>query len=80
MGENKTEMNSELIPETEKFRILQGNSLDVLKTLPDESVDCCVTSPPYYALRGYTRDLVQLKKDAPSWIISELAKRGILPK
>ena len=27
--------------------ILQGNSLDVLKTLDSESVDCCVTDPPY---------------------------------
>lgn len=26
----------------------QGHSLDVLKTLPDESVDCCITSPPFY--------------------------------
>lgn len=34
-------------------QILQGDCLEVLKTLPDESVDCCVTSPPYYALRDY---------------------------
>ena len=33
--------------------ILQGEALEVLKTLPDESVDCCVTSPPYYGLRDY---------------------------
>lgn len=33
--------------------ILQGDALAVLKTLPDESVQCCVTSPPYYALRDY---------------------------
>lgn len=37
----------------EKFQLYQGNSVDVLKTLPDCSVDCCVTSPPYYALRDY---------------------------
>ena len=30
-----------------------GDCLEVLKTLPDESVHCCVTSPPYYALRDY---------------------------
>ena len=30
------------------FEILQGDALEVLKTLPDESVDLCVTSPPYY--------------------------------
>jgi len=33
--------------------ILQGNCIDVLKTLPDESVDCVMTSPPYWALRDY---------------------------
>ena len=33
-----------------------GNSLDVLKSLPDESFDCCITSPPYYALRKYDGD------------------------
>jgi DNA modification methylase len=34
-------------------KILCGNCLDVLKTLPDESVHCCVTSPPYWGLRDY---------------------------
>ena len=33
--------------------IIQGNSLDVLKTLDSESVHCCVTSPPYWGLRDY---------------------------
>lgn len=35
------------------FNILQGDALVVLKTLPDKSVQMCVTSPPYYALRDY---------------------------
>jgi site-specific DNA-methyltransferase (adenine-specific) len=34
-------------------KIFQGNNLDILKTLPDDSIDCCVTSPPYYGLRDY---------------------------
>lgn len=34
-------------------KILLGDCLQSLKTLPDNSVDCCVTSPPYYALRDY---------------------------
>ena len=33
--------------------IYQGNNIDVLKTFPDESVDCVVTSPPYWGLRDY---------------------------
>lgn len=34
-------------------QILIGDSLELLRTLPDESVQCCVTSPPYYNLRDY---------------------------
>mgnify|MGYP001161873093 CR=1 FL=1 len=30
-----------------------GDAREVLKTLPDCSVQCCVTSPPYYGLRDY---------------------------
>jgi DNA modification methylase len=33
--------------------ILQGDCRSVLATLPDESVHCCVTSPPYFGLRDY---------------------------
>lgn len=33
--------------------ILLGDSLVVLKTIPSGSIHCCVTSPPYYALRDY---------------------------
>lgn len=34
-------------------KIIQGDCLSVLKTLSSESVDCIVTSPPYYGLRDY---------------------------
>ena len=34
-------------------KIIQGDCLEVLKTLPDGIVDTCVTSPPYYGLRDY---------------------------
>lgn len=37
-------------------KIYLGNTLDVLKTFPDESINCCVTSPPYWALRDYGTD------------------------
>lgn len=33
--------------------LLLGDALQVLRTLPDASVNCCVTSPPYYWLRDY---------------------------
>ncbi len=34
-------------------QIIQGDSRQVLATLPDASVQCCVTSPPYFGLRDY---------------------------
>jgi DNA modification methylase len=37
--------------------ILQGDTLKILKTLKNESIDCCVTSPPYYGLRDYLKGL-----------------------
>lgn len=33
--------------------IINGDSLEVIKTLPDGSVNCCITSPPYWGLRDY---------------------------
>lgn len=33
--------------------IITGDCRDVLRTLPDESVHCVVTSPPYWGLRDY---------------------------
>lgn len=35
------------------YKILQGHVLDRLRELPDNSVHCVVTSPPYYGLRDY---------------------------
>ena len=34
-------------------RYLTGDAIDVLATLPAESVHCCITSPPYWGLRDY---------------------------
>jgi DNA modification methylase len=36
--------------------ILEGDARDVLATLPAKSVQCCVTSPPYFGLRDYGHD------------------------
>jgi DNA modification methylase len=39
--------------------VITGDCREILTSLPDESVNCCVTSPPYYGLRSY------LPKDHP---------------
>ncbi len=33
--------------------VLTGDAIEQLRTLEDESVQCCVTSPPYWGLRDY---------------------------
>ena len=37
----------------ETNRIIQGNALDILKKIPSDSIDCVITSPPYYSKRDY---------------------------
>ena len=56
------------------MRILTGDARDVLKTLPDESVQCCVTSPPYYGLRDYGVDgQIGLEKTPDEYIAEMVA-------
>jgi len=37
-------------------QILLGDAIEVLKSLPDNSIDCCVTSPPYFQMCDYEHD------------------------
>ena len=34
-------------------KIICGDALETLKNFPNESINCCITSPPYYGLRDY---------------------------
>lgn len=36
-----------------KYEILQGDCREMMRTMPEKSVQTCVTSPPYYGLRDY---------------------------
>ena len=54
--------------------IYTGDCLEVLKTLPDESVHCCITSPPYYALRDYGVDGQIGREATPKEYISRLTE------
>jgi DNA modification methylase len=38
------------------FVLHVGDARDILARLPDGSIDCCVTSPPYWGLRDYGVD------------------------
>ncbi len=38
------------------YTVILSDALEALRSLPEKSVDCCVTSPPYYGLRDYGID------------------------
>lgn len=49
--------------------IFQGDALTVLRRLPSESVQCAVTSPPYWGLRDYNNpDQIGLEETLPQFI------------
>lgn len=59
-------------------KILHGDALEKLKTLPDQSVDCCVTSPPYYGLRDYgTGKWIGGDPNCPHRRMSKFSKKTI---
>ena len=47
-------------------RILTGDCRHVLRTLPDESVHCVVTSPPFFKLRDYDAEGQIGREESPS--------------
>lgn len=55
-------------------KILCGDAADCLKTLPDESVNMCVTSPPYYGLRDYGENGQIGVEQTPEEYIDRLVK------
>jgi len=65
------------------FTLLQGDWVEMLRTLPSQSVQCCITSPPYYGLRSYMPDAVCLRDDLTTeqqeYVKKELERLGIRP-
>lgn len=45
-------------------QVFHGDALTVLRSLPDCSVQCCVTSPPYWGLRDYGTEPIVVGGDA----------------
>ena len=52
--------------------IYNTDCLEGLKTLPENSINCCVTSPPYFNLRDYGCDGQIGLEDTPEEYISKL--------
>lgn len=53
-------------------KIYCGNCIDILKTFPDKSINCCITSPPYYGLRDYGVSAQIGNEDTPEQYIKNL--------
>lgn len=67
------------------YRIITGDALETLKAMEPDSVDCVVTSPPYWGLRQYLFDgAVTLRRDLSAEerqrVISELEALGVTPR
>lgn len=57
--------------------LLQGNCIEQIKLLPDESIDMVITSPPYWGLRNYGTDpqIWDEDKNCKHEWIEEITKR-----
>lgn len=55
-------------------QILVGDCIDMMQTLPDKSVQCCVTSPPYFGLRDYGVDGQIGLEQTPAEFIARLVE------
>lgn len=62
---------SEYIRTESQFPLfVQGDSLDVLRSISDNTVDCCVTSPPYWQKRQYENGGIGLEESPQEYINS----------
>ena len=58
-----------------KIQILQGNCIETLQKLDDESINTCITSPPYWGLRDYgTAEWIGGDPDCPHMRTTKISK------
>lgn len=43
--------------------VIEGDALRILRTIPNQSIDCIITSPPYHLLRRYNAGPAELGTD-----------------
>lgn len=54
--------------------VVEGDWIEVLRKLPNESVHCVVTSPPYWALRDYGADGQLGRERTPEEYVAKLVE------
>lgn len=47
---------------------IQGDALNILQSMPDNSIDCCITSPPYWQKRQYENGGIGLEDSYHEYI------------
>jgi len=57
-----------------KTTLLLGDCLEQMRSLPDQSVNCCVTSPPYFGLRDYGMDGQIGLEETPDAFVARLVE------
>jgi len=57
-------------------RIHQGDAFELIEEIPDDSIHCAVTSPPYWGLRDYDAENQMGLEDSVSEYIENLVKLG----
>ncbi len=57
-----------------ELQILTGDCRELLELLPAKSVQCCVTSPPYWGLRDYAHDSQIGAEPSPEHYIANLVE------
>jgi DNA modification methylase len=55
--------NDQLLP-----LFLTGNALEILQTVPNECIDCCITSPPYWSKRQYDNGGIGMENTFPEYL------------
>lgn len=56
------------------YKLINGDVLESLRELPDNSVHCVVTSPPYWGLRDYGHDGQIGLEEKPEDYVAEIVK------
>jgi site-specific DNA-methyltransferase (adenine-specific) len=60
--------------EKDKYEILIGDCIESMRTMEAGSVNCCVTSPPYFGLRDYGHDGQIGLEDTPDAFVARLVE------
>lgn len=63
-----TKINEYLNITTTNPLFIKGDSKSVLKAIPKDSIDCIITSPPYFRKRQYLAGGIGMKKSYQEYI------------